>query len=97
MGAFFLNLVNRSISTGWLILAVVAIRCFLKKSPRWAPCLLWGIVAREDIALQAIPQCNITCITKEAMKTALSGYLEVLYEFQPELVGGAVPGDDFYY
>ncbi len=56
-----------------------------------------GIVAKEPIAQKAIPQCNITCITGEEMKAALSGYLEVLYDFNAELTGGAVPGEDFYY
>lgn len=56
-----------------------------------------GIVAKEAIAQKAIPQCNITCITGDEMKQALSKYLTVLEEFSPELVGGAVPGDDFYY
>jgi NitT/TauT family transport system substrate-binding protein len=31
------------------------------------------------------------------MKTALSGYLEVLYDQDPTSVGGALPADDFYY
>lgn len=56
-----------------------------------------GIVAKEPIAQKAIPQCNIVCITGEEMKAALSGYLNVLNDFSVELVGGAVPGDDFYY
>lgn len=56
-----------------------------------------GIVAKEPIAQKAIPQCNITCVTGEEMKAALSGYLKVLNDFNAELVGGALPGDDFYY
>lgn len=56
-----------------------------------------GIVAKESIAQKAIPECNITCITGEDMKQALSGYLEVLYEQDPEAVGGSLPGEDFYY
>lgn len=56
-----------------------------------------GIVAKEAIAMQAIPQCNITCITGEKMKEALSAYLNVLADFDAELVGGALPGEDFYY
>ncbi len=56
-----------------------------------------GIVAKEPIAQKAIPQCNIVCITGEEMKEALSGYLNVLNDFNAELVGGAIPGDDFYY
>ncbi len=56
-----------------------------------------GIVAKEPMAERAIPQCNITCITGEEMKEALSGYLAVLFEQAPESVGGALPGDAFYY
>lgn len=56
-----------------------------------------GIVAKKQIAQKAIPFCNITCITGEEMKTAVSGYLEVLYGQNPEAVGGALPGEDFYY
>lgn len=56
-----------------------------------------GIVGAEPVARQAIPQCNIVCITGREMKEALSGYLEVLYHFDQELVGGALPGEDFYY
>ncbi len=56
-----------------------------------------GIVASADIAEQAIPQCNIVCIQGEEMKDLLSGYLEVLYGQNPDMVGGALPEDDFYY
>lgn len=55
------------------------------------------IVANESIAKQAIPNCNIVCITGQEMKTALSGYLKVLADFEPTMIGGQVPGDDFYY
>ena len=56
-----------------------------------------GIIAKEPIALKAIPKCNITYIDGADMKQALSGYLEVLYGQNPESIGGALPGDDFYY
>ncbi|MBQ8232806.1 MAG: ABC transporter substrate-binding protein [Lachnospiraceae bacterium] len=56
-----------------------------------------GIVAKEPIAQKAIPECNITCIQGEEMKQALSGYLEVLFEQNPESVGGALPDEGFYY
>ena len=56
-----------------------------------------GIVAKEPIAQKAIPACNISYIDGEEMKQALSGYLKVLVEQNPESVGGALPTDDFYY
>lgn len=55
-----------------------------------------GIVEKAPIAAKAIPACHITCITGEEMKAALSGYLETLFEQDPEFIGGAMPGDDFY-
>ena len=56
-----------------------------------------GIVAKEPIAVQAIPRCNLVCVTGEEMKSALSAYLEALAEFDAELVGGRLPEEDFYY
>ena len=56
-----------------------------------------GIIAKEPIARKAIPQCNITCIDGENMRQALSGYLQVLYDLDPQAVGGALPEDSFYY
>ena len=56
-----------------------------------------GIVAKEAIAQKAIPACNITCMQGAEMQQALSGYLEVLFEQNPKSVGGALPGEDFYY
>lgn len=55
------------------------------------------IIAKEPMAQKAIPACNITCVTGAEMKQALSGYLEVLHGLAPESVGGALPGEDFYY
>ena len=49
------------------------------------------------VAQKAIPACNITFIAGDEMKQALSGYLSVLFEQNPKAVGGAMPGDDFYY
>ena len=49
------------------------------------------------VAQKAIPACNITFIAGDEMKQALSGYLSVLFEQNPKAVGGALPGDDFYY
>ncbi len=49
------------------------------------------------VAEKAIPECNIVCITGADMAEQLSGYLAVLADQNPEAVGGALPGDDFYY
>ena len=56
-----------------------------------------GIVGKAAIAEKALPNCNIVCFTGEEMKAAVSGYLNVLFEQNPEAVGGALPDDAFYY
>ncbi len=59
-------------------------------------CEAFGVI-KAAVAEKAIPECNLVCITGEQMKQALSGCLGVIYEQNPKAVGGAMPGDDFYY
>lgn len=56
-----------------------------------------GIVEKAPIAEAALPKCNLKYMDGEDMKAALKGYLEVLFEQNPESVGGSLPGDDFYF
>jgi len=49
------------------------------------------------VAQKAIPYCNITFIEGQEMKEKLSGYLSVLFEQNPQAVGGALPGDGMYH
>lgn len=44
MNDLFISLLNRSVSAGWLILTVLALRLVLKKAPKWSRILLWGLV-----------------------------------------------------
>lgn len=54
-------------------------------------------IVKAPIAQKALPQCNITYLDGADMKTAMSGYLQILYDQNPQSVGGALPTDDFYY
>jgi NitT/TauT family transport system substrate-binding protein len=54
-------------------------------------------IVPAPVAKKAIPECNITFIDGDQMKTELSAYLKTLYDADPKAVGGALPGDDFYY
>ncbi len=49
------------------------------------------------VAKSAIPYCNIVFIQGAEMKEKITSYLQVLYDQLPASVGGAMPGDDFYY
>lgn len=48
------------------------------------------------VAKKAIPNANIVCYTGEEMKTALSSCYKVLFEQNAKIIGGQMPGDDFY-
>ena len=56
-----------------------------------------GIIEKAPVAVKAMPKCNITYIDGADMQTALSGYLEVLFEQDASSVGGSLPDADFYY
>ncbi len=56
----------------------------------------YGIIA-ERVALAALADCNITFISGEEMKEALSNYLGVLYSMNPQSVGGALPDEAYYF
>ena len=57
----------------------------------------YEITGNAQIAKLAIPDASIVCITGKDLKPALEGYFQVLYDADPASVGGAMPGDDFYY
>lgn len=54
-------------------------------------------IVPQQVAIKAIPECNITFIEGTEMKEKLSGYLSVLNEQNPKTIGGQMPEDDFYY
>lgn len=55
------------------------------------------IVGSEAIALSAIPRCGISFITGEAAKAILDDYFALMFESNPESLGGAIPDDTIYY
>ena len=55
------------------------------------------ITGSAQVALAAIPDCNLVCIKGADMRGAIEGYYQVLLSAAPESIGGALPGDDFYY
>ncbi len=54
-------------------------------------------IVQAAIAEAAIPYCNITYLVGDEMETAMKGYLQTLYDQNPDSVGGVLPADDFYY
>jgi NitT/TauT family transport system substrate-binding protein len=56
-----------------------------------------GILPKAAIAKLAIPRCGISFFMGETSQSMLEEFLEVLYESNPKSVGGALPGEEFYY
>ncbi len=69
----------------------------LDKTAEYMVSLKIAGIENEDLAKKAIPLCNIKYIDGEEMKTAVSGYLEVLYNANPKSIGGEKPTDNLYY
>lgn len=55
------------------------------------------IVPSEAVAAKALPNANLCCITGDAMQQTVEGYYNVLFNFNPQAVGGSVPDAAFYY
>lgn len=53
-------------------------------------------IIKAAVAEKAIPFCNIVCVTGDEMKGIVTGYYQTLFDQNPEAVGGAMPGDEFY-
>ena len=60
-------------------------------------CEQYGIVAKAPIATKAIPSCNLCCVTGEDVRPAIEPFFQVMFDANPKSIGGAMPGDDFYF
>ncbi|MCI9156250.1 MAG: ABC transporter substrate-binding protein [Lawsonibacter sp.] len=57
----------------------------------------YGIAPNAKVAEKAIPQCSLTYVAGQEMKTALEDYYTILFQAEPKSIGGGLPYDDFYY
>ncbi len=82
MEQIFLEIVNRSLSAGLLVLAVLLVRLVFRRMPKWAVCLLWALVALR-LVLPELPESGLSL-----QPTAQVLPLEILYTAQPEIHSG---------
>ena len=87
MSEAFLKVVNMSISAGWLVLAVLALRLILKKAPKWVNVLLWGIVAVRLICPFSIESALSLIPSTETFSP------EIMMDWTPEISTGIEPLD----
>lgn len=51
----------------------------------------------EEVAKKALPKLALKYIDGDEMKIMVESYLDQLYASNPQVVGGSLPADDFYY
>jgi NitT/TauT family transport system substrate-binding protein len=49
------------------------------------------------VAKKAIPNCNIVFMEGAEMQSSVEGFLSILFDYAPASIGGALPGEDFYF
>lgn len=89
MDAVFLKLLNMSITAGWLILAVLVLRLFLKKAPKWLSCVLWAIVAVRLVCPVSFESAFSLIPSAETVSPEVVNYAK-----EPEIDSGVPVIDD---
>ena len=82
MEVFFLDLVNLSITAGWLILAVLLMRLVFRKAPRRIFCVLWGLVALRLLCPFSLESALSLIPSAQPLPQ------EILYAASPEIHSG---------
>ena len=57
----------------------------------------YEITPNAKVAAAAIPQCNLTYLAGQEMRSTLEQYYQVLFQADPAAIGGSMPYDSFYY
>lgn len=82
----FVQLFNMSVSAGWLILAVIVLRLFMRKAPRWICCVLWAMVAVRLVCPISLE--SVFSLVPSAETISFEG------EIMPEIASGVPLVDD---
>ena len=55
------------------------------------------IMNNEHAAIQSIPRCNMHYESAWDIKENINHYLEIFYRMNPDIIGGKLPDENFYY
>ena len=70
---------------------------FVNDSPEAAAQLIEQFdIVPAAVAQRAIPRSNLVHITGAEMRSLVEAFLQVLYEANPQSVGGTLPDEEFY-
>ncbi len=71
---------------------------YVNENPKEAAALIEKHdILKAAVAESAIPRANMVLLVGGEMRAALEAFYAVLLSDNPALLGGALPGDDFYY
>lgn len=88
METLFLELLNRSITAGWLVLAAVLIRLLFKRAPKWVTGCLWVLVAVRLLIPFSLESVYSLIPAAETVST------DILYSETPAIETGISVIDD---
>lgn len=54
-------------------------------------------IIKPEVAIKAIPNMNLHYMDKDDLRESLTNYLTILFDANPQSVGGSVPGEEFFY
>lgn len=56
-----------------------------------------GIIGEAALTKATISRCSLVCYSADETKAEIKTFYEQLFKLDPASIGGAMPGDDFYY
>ena len=60
-------------------------------------CEDYGIIPKAAVAKKAMAGANLCFVSGEEMKAQIAPFYQILFNYNPSSVGGALPDDGFYY
>jgi NitT/TauT family transport system substrate-binding protein len=57
----------------------------------------YSILPDYEVALQSIPRLNLNFVRANKIQTQIEEYLNVFYNMNPEIIGGKIPDEIFFY
>lgn len=57
----------------------------------------YNILPNSNVALHAIPRSNLKFVRAKGIQKQIEEYLDVFYQMNPEIIGGKLPDENFYY
>jgi NitT/TauT family transport system substrate-binding protein len=57
----------------------------------------YHILPDREAAFRSIPQINFKFVRADTIRNQVSEYFNVFYEMNPDIIGGRIPDENFYY